>query len=126
VKNVRAQSGVIGGWLPGAGRRAGGVGSILLGIPEGDGLRFIGSVGTGLSDQMLDDLGRELRGHSRKTSPFNEAIPPTAGKKPHWVDPVLVAEASYAEWGSSGRLRHPVWRGLRDDLSPEDVVDESE
>ncbi len=126
VKNVRAQSAVIGGWLSGAGRRAGGIGSILLGIPEGNGLRFIGSVGTGLTDQMLDDLGRALRGHSRKTSPFNEAIPPTTGKKPHWVEPVLVAEVSYAEWGSAGRLRHPVWRGLRDDLNPEDVVDESE
>lgn len=126
VKNVRAQSGLIGGWLPGAGRRTGGIGSILLGIPEGDSLRFIGSVGTGMTDQMLDDLGARLGAHSRCSSPFNEAIPPTAGKKPRWVEPVLVAEVSYAEWGSSGRMRHPVWRGLRDDLTADDVVDESE
>lgn len=126
VKNVRTQSAVIGGWLPGAGRRAGGLGSILLGLPEGDGLRFIGSVGTGLTDQMLDDLGSALRGHSRGTSPFNDTVPPTARKKPHWVDPLLVAEVGYAEWGSAGRLRHPVWRGLRNDIDPEDVVDESE
>lgn len=125
IKNVRTQSAVIGGWLPGAGRRAGGIGSILLGFPEAEGLHFVGSVGTGLTDQMLDDLGRALRGHSRRSSAFNEVIPPTAGKKPHWVDPVLVAEVSYSEWGSSGRLRHPVWRGLRPDLTPADVVDES-
>ncbi len=126
IKNLQTQSAVIGGWLPGAGRRSGGIGSILLGIPEGDGLHFIGSVGTGLTDQMLDDLARTLHGHSRRRSPFNEAIPPTAGKKPHWVDPVHVAEVAYSEWGSAGRLRHPVWRGLRDDLEPEDVVDESQ
>jgi bifunctional non-homologous end joining protein LigD len=40
----------------------------------------------------------------------------------HWVEPDLVGEVAYAVWTTDGRLRHPAWRGVRDDLEPDDVV----
>jgi bifunctional non-homologous end joining protein LigD len=38
------------------------------------------------------------------------------------VEPLLVGEVAFTEWTRDGRLRHPSWRGLRDDVSPQDVV----
>src|SRR3954471_11106705 len=61
VKNLRTQEVVIGGWKPGAGRRAGAIGSLLLGVPGDDGLLYVGHVGTGFTDKMLRDLEADLR-----------------------------------------------------------------
>jgi bifunctional non-homologous end joining protein LigD len=38
-----------------------------------------------------------------------------------WVDPVLVAEVEFVEWTHEGRLRAPVYLGLREDKTAEDV-----
>ena len=59
IKNVRAQDVVIGGWKPGAGRRAGMIGALLLGIPSQNSLDYVGKVGTGFTDAMLRDLAEE-------------------------------------------------------------------
>jgi bifunctional non-homologous end joining protein LigD len=61
VKNMSTQEVVIGGWTPGKGRRAGTVGSLLMGIPSGVGLEFVGGVGTGFTQQMLADLAWSAR-----------------------------------------------------------------
>ena len=66
VKHVRMQEVVVGGWSPGAGRRQGGIGSLLLGVPDEDGrLVYAGHVGTGFSDRVLADLGTRLRAAER-------------------------------------------------------------
>jgi bifunctional non-homologous end joining protein LigD len=39
-----------------------------------------------------------------------------------WVEPELVVECDYTEWTRDGRLRHPSYKGLRDDLDPRAVV----
>ena len=57
VKHLRTQEVVIGGWKPGAGRREGMVGSLLLGVQGAEGLEYAGKVGTGFSEQALADLG---------------------------------------------------------------------
>jgi bifunctional non-homologous end joining protein LigD len=121
VKNVRTQSVVVGGWRPGQGRRAGGVGSLLFGVPDGEGnLVYAGHVGTGFSDQDLKDLKRMFT--ARSTSPFHGTLPREVTRDAHWVEPDLVGEVAYAVWTSDGRLRHPSWKGIRDDLEPDDVV----
>ena len=121
VKNVRSQSVVVGGWRPGQGRRAGGVGSLLFGVPDDQGrLIYAGHVGTGFTDQDLRDLGRMLT--SRTTSPFHGALPRDVTRDAHWVEPDLVGEVAYAVWTADGRLRHPSWKGVREDLEPDDVV----
>jgi bifunctional non-homologous end joining protein LigD len=121
VKTFRTQEVVIGGWKPGSGRREGGVGSLLLGVNTDDGLVYAGKVGTGFTQQMLDDLGRMLRPLERKTSPFAGEVPRDVARDAHWVTPRLVGEVEFAEWTRDGRLRAPSWRGLRADKDPAEV-----
>jgi bifunctional non-homologous end joining protein LigD len=125
VKIANTQEVVAGGWKPGKGRRAGTIGSLLLGIPGPAGLQYVGHVGTGFNRTMLDDLHRRLRALERKTSPFVGEIPPRDAKDAHWVTPKLVGEVWFTEWTRDGRLRHPTWRGLRPDKSPDEVIRES-
>jgi bifunctional non-homologous end joining protein LigD len=126
VKHVRMQEVVVGGWSPGAGRRQGGIGSLLLGVPDQDGrLVYAGHVGTGFSDRVLADLGSRLRAAERSTSPFADEVPRAHAKDARWVTPRLVGEVTFSEWTRDGRMRHPSWRGLRPDKDPQDVRRES-
>ena len=59
-----------------------------------------------------------------KTSPFSAKL--KTNEKPHWVRPELVAQIKFTEWTADGKLRHPVYLGLRDDKSPEDVTREQQ
>lgn len=121
LKNVRTQSVVVGGWRPGQGRRAGGIGSLLVGVPDDEGrLVYVGHVGTGFSARVLADLGRTLT--PRTSSPFAGTLPREVTRDAHWVEPDLVGEVAYAVWTAENRLRHPSWKGVRDDLEPDDVV----
>ncbi|MFF2052207.1 ATP-dependent DNA ligase [Leifsonia sp. NPDC058194] len=123
IKHHLAQEVVIGGWTPGSGRRAGTLGALLLGIPDGDGLRYVGKVGTGFSDADLDRLTALLGRHPRTTSPL-EGVPSAEARDAHWVRPEHVGEVEFAEWTGTDRLRQPSWRGLRPDKSPDAVVRE--
>ncbi|HEV2087320.1 MAG TPA: non-homologous end-joining DNA ligase [Cryptosporangiaceae bacterium] len=122
VKNLRTQEVVIGGWRPGQGRREGGIGSLLLGVPAPAGLLYVGHVGTGFTDAMLDDMAARLAPDQRPDSPFCTPLPRPHAKDAHWVTPKLVGEVVYAERTGDGMLRHPAWRGLRPDKSPADVI----
>lgn len=121
VKNLATQEVVVGGWRPGQGTRAGRVGSFLVGIPAPGGLEYVGHVGTGFTEQMLDDMHDRLRTLARDTSPFVGALPASVRRGARWVEPVLVGEVRFSEWTRDGRLRHPAWRGLRPDKAPEEV-----
>ncbi|WP_240690102.1 ATP-dependent DNA ligase [Arthrobacter sp. PAMC25564] len=121
LKLERTQEVVVGGWRPGKGEREHSVGSLLLGIPEGARLRYVGRVGTGFSTRELKELRQQLDAMPRKTSPFGE-VPAADAADAQWVRAKLVGEVSYAEWTGSGKLRHPVWRGWRLDKAPADVV----
>ena len=120
IKHHRTAEVVVAGWRPGNGRRAGSIGALLLGIPDGDALRYVGKVGTGFTDAMLDELGRRLAAHPRKTSPLTD-VPKADARDARWVRPELVGEVEFAEWTSTRRLRQPSWRGLRPDKSVEDI-----
>ncbi|MGG7308495.1 ATP-dependent DNA ligase [Curtobacterium sp. AB451] len=124
LKHHATQEVVIGGWKPGNGRRAGGIGSLLLGVPGPDGLEYVGKVGTGFRDRDLDEIGTVLGALGRTTSPFVDVPRPDA-RDAHWVTPKRVGEVEFAEWTSDGRLRQPSWRGWRSDKDPSEVVRES-
>jgi len=124
VKNLQTQEVVIGGWKPGAGRRAGAIGSLLIGVPGPDGLEFAGHVGTGFTEKMLRDLEAQLAPLARADSPFATSVPREHAKTAKWVEPTVVGEVAFGEWTREGRLRHPAWRGLRPDKAPVDVVRE--
>ena len=120
IKHQRMQEAVIVGWRPGKGGRAGRVGSLLLALPEGNGWRYIGRVGTGFSGRILKDLTEKLAPLERKTPALE--VPRDVARDAHWVRPKLVGEVVYGEWTSDGHLRHPVWRGLRPDKEPGEVA----
>lgn len=121
IKHVRTQEVLIGGWRPGKGRRAGTIGSLMLGIPEDGRLRYVGRVGTGFTEALLADLGTRLGRLERKSAPFAAQLPSAVRRDARWVMPKLVGEVAFTEWTADGLLRHPCWRGLRPDKSPEDV-----
>jgi bifunctional non-homologous end joining protein LigD len=129
---------VIGGWTAPKGAREH-FGALLLGVVEQKGdvppklggahrakadgatrLRYVGDVGTGFSTKELDRLMRMLRRIETPTPPF--AIPPKVPHTVHWVKPILVAQVRYTEITDDGKLRHPTYLGLRDDVVPKTVT----
>jgi bifunctional non-homologous end joining protein LigD len=125
VKNFGRQELVIGGWMPGKGRRNERVGALLVGVYQRDGrLRYAGRVGTGFSERELDRLGGMLTGLRRKSSPFAAGAKPPRGAI--FCEPRLVAEIEFREWTQGGSLRQPSYKGLREDKAPEEVVREDE
>jgi len=128
LKHLNAQEAVIVGWRPGSGNRSGTIGALLLAVPDdsahgGSGWRYVGRVGSGFSDQALRDLQRRLAPLARKTPPLDISGPDA--KDAHWVRPALVGEVTFSEETPEGRLRHPVWKGLRPDKSPDDLSNQS-
>jgi bifunctional non-homologous end joining protein LigD len=124
VKIFATQEVVIGGWTDGSGQRSGELGALLLGIPEGDGLRYVGKVGTGFGERERRELLRSLRPLARKTSPFGARLPPAVAALAHFARPVIVGEVRYGDRTADGHLRHPSWRGLRPDKNPGEITDE--
>jgi len=121
VKNVHTQDVVIGGWTPGEGGRTTSLGSLAVGVMDGDELVYAGKVGTGFTEQTLALLKRELEPLRRETSPFSGRQPP---RGTIFVEPRLVAHVEFREWTKSGTLRAPSFKGLRPDISPQECVRE--
>jgi bifunctional non-homologous end joining protein LigD len=124
IKNLNTQEVVIGGYTVGDGRREGTFGSLLLGLPVPDGLTYVGAVGTGFDDAALGELSGQLRRLRRPDSPFVGGVDPRHARAARWVEPQLVGEVAYGQWTADNRMRHPVWRGLRPDKIPAEVVRE--
>ena len=121
IKNVRSQELVIGGWLPGKGRRAGELGALLVGYYDDGSLRYAGKVGTGFAAPDLKLLRERLEPLATEESPF-EGRQPERGSR--FVEPKLVAEVEFGEWTNAGTLRHPSYKGLRDDKAATEVIRE--
>jgi bifunctional non-homologous end joining protein LigD len=127
IKNTNRQEFVIGGWLPGEGRRRERIGALLVGVREDeDGrLRFAGRVGTGFTEAELDRLAELLQPLVQDESPFD--VVPKGVKIPReavWVAPELVCEVEFVEWTREGVLRAPSYKGLREDKPATLVVRE--
>lgn len=122
IKNVRTQEVVIGGWTEGTGSRKGSIGALLLGVPDTDGLRYVGKVGSGFSAHDREMLLKLLRRHPVKRNPFTASSRVKEPAVEHFVSPRQVGEVQFSEWTKDSRLRHPSWRGLRGDKSPKDVA----
>jgi bifunctional non-homologous end joining protein LigD len=126
VKLQRTQEVVVGGWTAGQGNRRGRFGSLLVGVPADDGgLHYAGKVGTGFSQVAIEDLLAQLAPLVTDASPFDDDVHREAGAGATWVRPQLVGEVRFSEWTPDRRLRHPVWRGIRTDKGPGEVIYES-
>jgi bifunctional non-homologous end joining protein LigD len=119
---------VIVGYTKGQGRRSGGFGALVVAVHEAGGLRWAGNVGTGFTDAEIDRLLARLKPLRRPDSPLAETpkMPRVRRGDVVWVEPELVAQVEFAEWTHEGRLRAPVYMGLREDKHASDVRKERE
>jgi bifunctional non-homologous end joining protein LigD len=81
-------------------------------------------VGSGLAGKEQDRLLDALRGRNVDTSPFVDKVPPIDAQGTRWVRPEVVVEVQSLGLSAQGRLRQPAYRGLRPDLSPDDLRDD--
>ena len=132
LKCANKQEFVIGGYTPPQGSRKH-FGAILVGYYENKKLVFAGKVGTGFTTEWLLVLHKKFRAEERSDCPFVDlpskqngqwvqGITPSMMRKMHWVKPVFVCEIKFAEWTRDGKLRAPVFLGLREDKKASDVV----
>jgi bifunctional non-homologous end joining protein LigD len=128
IKTVHDGDVVIGGWSRGEGGRSDTFGSLLVGAYSDEGLRFVGAVGTGFDHRSLVELQKKLRELEQPNGPFvedpRELRSMYGGKSlkdPHWVEPRLVARVEFRELTASGRLRAPSYKGLRNDMDPQEI-----
>ncbi|MDQ2895425.1 MAG: DNA ligase D [Actinomycetota bacterium] len=122
IKHTRRQELVIGGWIPGEGRRRNSIGALLMGHYEDDRLRYAGRVGTGFTDRTLSHLEALLAPLRADDSPFDPV--PKLPREAQFAAPELVAEIEFREWTSEGMMRAPSYKGLRDDRLAIEVVRE--
>jgi len=130
IKHLRRQELVIGGWLPGEGRRTDRIGALLMGYYDSDRthpranrpLRYAGRVGTGFTERTLTELTRRLKPLRTPTNPFQD--PPKLPRNAEFVSPELVAEVEFREWTGEGVMRAPSFKALRDDKPAAEVVRE--
>jgi bifunctional non-homologous end joining protein LigD len=118
IKCSRRQEFVIVGFTKPGGSRVG-LGALLLGAHDAEGaLRYCGKVGTGFDAATLTALRARL---GRLEQPRAAVVDPPRMRDVHWVEPQLVAEVSFSEWTRDGRVRHPVFLGLREDKPAAEV-----
>ena len=119
VKAVREQEFVVGGYTAGEGARRATFGALALGCYDDGKLRYAGNVGSGFDERELAAVIERLKALSTEAPPFADAE--RVQGQARWVRPELVAAVKFAEWTQDGRLRAPVFLGLRDDIDPKQV-----
>jgi bifunctional non-homologous end joining protein LigD len=115
---------VVGGYTDPRGTRSH-LGALLLGYFDGSRrLCYAGHMGGGFSTVSLRTMLDRLTPIERRTSPFADTI--ITNEAAHWVKPTIVVEVKFAEWTTDGKLRQPIFLGVRDDKNASDVHRERE
>ncbi len=134
LKLQQEQEFVIGGYTDPEGTRKY-FGAILVGVYEGTEFKFAGKVGTGFNENLLRTLFSKFKKipsdrcpfadlPEKRSGPYGKPMTASEMKRCHWVQPTLVCQIKFAEWTRDGRLRQPVFLGLREDKDPKEVVRE--
>ena len=130
IKTEKRQEAIIGGYTKNEGTSKQ-FSALLLGLHEGGEFRYLGTVGTGFNNKMQTEILQKLKPLIVKKCPFSEVPdfnkpsrfrpdPPKATAT--WVKPQIVVEISYRELTKDGAIRHPSFKGLREDKNANEVV----
>ncbi len=98
-------------------------GALVLGYWDNRKLLFAGNVGTGFTQESLDFLHKLLKPISRKGSPFAEVL--DIPEQVVWVEPKMVCTVRYMSWAKNGRLRAPVFAGIREDVDASECTSQT-
>jgi len=134
LKLQQEQEFVIGGYTDPEGTRKY-FGALLVGVYEGEELKFAGKVGTGFNENLLRTLFSKFKKipsdqcpfadlPEKRSGPYGKPMSASEMKRCHWVEPILVCQLKFAEWTRDNRLRQPVFLGLREDKDAKEVVRE--
>lgn len=123
LKIEHRQEFVVGGWTEPRNTREH-IGALLLGYFDGDRLIYVGHTGGGFTREGLKEMHRRLSRLERKTPPF--ADPPRTNERAHWTRPEVVVEVKFNEWTADGKLRQPIFLGVRDDKPAREVGREAD
>src|SRR5262249_34698030 len=118
IKVLNRQEGVVGGYTDPRGSRAY-FGALLLGVWEDGALQYVGHVGGGFDATTLEQVAHALEPLHTDRCPLR--VRPKTNERPHWVTPRLVVEVKFLEWTAEGRMRAPIYLGMRDDVDPATV-----
>jgi bifunctional non-homologous end joining protein LigD len=118
-KSTQTEEFVVGGYTQGKGERAP-LGALLLGRWTEGTLRYVGHVGSGLTAQLIDEIGELIKPLARQRSPFDGKV--QMHRPTRWLCPALVAEVTFAEWTPDALLRAPVFIRLRPDMKSHDIA----
>jgi bifunctional non-homologous end joining protein LigD len=118
LKLIGRQDCVVGGWTDPRDSRPY-FGALLLGVWDDGALDYIGHTGTGFTHAELARLAKRMRALEIPAPPFRTR--PKTNERPHWIRPEIVVDVKFSEWTRDGRLRAPVYLGVRDDVRPTDV-----
>jgi bifunctional non-homologous end joining protein LigD len=134
IKTEKRQEAVIAGYTRNEGSSKK-FSALLLGLYENGEFVFIGPVGTGFSTSFQEELLKKMKPLETPKCPFRvvpdynkpsrfRPNPPKA--EVTWLKPKLVCEISYRELTKDGAIRHPSFKGLREDKNAKDIKRETE
>lgn len=112
---------VIGGWR--TEKDSDRLGALLVGTPTAAGLIFRGRIGSGLAGTAGAALRQVLQPLEQQHHPFLDPLPSEIANGTTWVAPEVVVDLNHHGLSEGGRLRQPVWRGIRSDLRPTDLLE---
>lgn len=123
MKTVQESEVVIGGFTEPRKTREH-FGALVVGLYKGKDLHYVAHVGGGFNRNSLEHLHKLMQPLRIRHCPFIEK--PVTNEPVQWIAPKLVAQVKFSEWTADGRMRHPIFLGLREDKKPEDCVFEYE
>jgi bifunctional non-homologous end joining protein LigD len=111
---------VVAGWRPQEGT-SDRLASVLVGEPTEQGLMYRGRVGSGIGGAATRLLSELVKPLEVAESPFADEVPRVDAVGTHWVEPRVVIDVDSHSRSPVKRLRQPSYRGVRSDISPEDL-----
>ncbi|HTQ66952.1 MAG TPA: non-homologous end-joining DNA ligase [Puia sp.] len=119
IKNHHSQEAIIAGFTEPTGSRKY-FGALVLGVYDGNKLRYVGHTGSGFTERTLKEFFLMLKPFIRRDPPFDTPVKTNAPVT--WVQPKFVCEVKFTEWTNDYKMRHPIFVRIREDKKPKEVT----